>query len=282
MIASPCLLMVAPNGARRVYQDHPAIPLTPEELARDARGCLAAGASAMHLHVREADGRHLLDAAAYQEALSAVQDAVGDQLLLQVTSEAGGRYSPSEQRRVIEALQPEYVSIAVREWFGDAHEVQASGELCRYLASRGTHIQYIVYSPEDLIHFNHLREQGDVPNGPAFLLFVLGRYVDPPIADPSRLPGFLQALMAGDHWAVCAFGPTEDDCLALAAQQGGHTRVGFENNLWRSDGQLATNNAELVAATKARIEATGRRVMNASEARRFLALTTAANTGVTL
>ena len=45
---------------------------------------------------------------------------------------------------------------------------------------------------------------------------------------------------------------------------------------------LATNNAELVAATKARIEATGRRVMNASEARRFLALTTAANTGVTL
>tara|TARA_B100000929_G_scaffold279471_1_gene256649 strand:+ start:483 stop:1193 length:711 start_codon:yes stop_codon:yes gene_type:complete len=236
----------------------------------------------MHVHVREADGRHLLDANAYRDAISAIKETVGDQLLLQVTSEAGGRYSPSEQRDVMEALQPGYVSIAVREWFGDAHEVQASGELCRYLASCGTHIQYIVYSPEDLTHFNHLREQGDVPNGPAFLLFVLGRYVDPPIADPSRLPGFLQALMAGDHWAVCAFGPTEDDCLALAAQQGGHTRVGFENNLWRSDGQLATNNAELVAATKARIEATGRRVMNASEARRFLALTTAANTGVTL
>ena len=47
MSLSPCLLMVAPNGARRVYHDHPAIPLTPEELARDAQECLAAGASAM-------------------------------------------------------------------------------------------------------------------------------------------------------------------------------------------------------------------------------------------
>lgn len=36
MTFSPCLLMVAPNGARRVYHDHPAIPLTPEELARVA------------------------------------------------------------------------------------------------------------------------------------------------------------------------------------------------------------------------------------------------------
>lgn len=280
MSFSPCLLMVAPNGSRRVYQDHPAIPLTPDELARDAQACVAAGASAMHLHVREADGRHLLDAGAYRDAISAVKEAVGDQLLLQVTSEAGGRYSPPEQRSVIEALHPEYVSIAVREWFGEAHEVPASGELCRYMASRGTHIQYIVYSPEDLNHFNHLREQGDIVSGPAFLLFVLGRYADPPIADSSLLPRFLQALVAGDHWAVCAFGPTEGDCLALAAQQGGHTRVGFENNLWRADGQLASSNAERVAATKVRIEAAGRRVMSVSEARRFLALTASTHTGV--
>ena len=279
MSLSPCLLMVAPNGARRVYQDHPAIPLTPEELARDAKACLAAGASAMHVHVREADGRHLLDAAAYQDAISAIQEAVGDQLLLQVTSEAGGRYAPAEQRRVIEALQPEYASIAVREWFGDANEVHASGELCRYIAGRGTHIQYIVYSPEDLHFFNQLRQQGTLPNGPALLLFVLGRYVDPPIADPGRLPGFLSNLVAGDHWAVCAFGPTEGDCLALAAQQGGHARVGFENNLWRADGQIAANNAELVAETKARIEATGRQIMNATEARQFLALTTSTHSG---
>ena len=82
MSVSPCLLMVAPNRARRVYQDHPAIPLTPEELARDVQECLAAGASAMHVHVRETDGRHLLDAGAYQDAISAIQEAVGDQLLL--------------------------------------------------------------------------------------------------------------------------------------------------------------------------------------------------------
>ncbi|BBM05439.1 hypothetical protein HAALTHF_16120n [Vreelandella aquamarina] len=73
--------------------------LTPEELARDAQECLAAGASAMHVHVREAGGRHLLDAGAYRDAISAIKETVGDQLLLQVTSEAGGRYSPLRTTR---------------------------------------------------------------------------------------------------------------------------------------------------------------------------------------
>ncbi|QEW05144.1 BKACE family enzyme [Nitrincola iocasae] len=276
MSHSPCLLMVAPNGARRVYTDHPAIPLTPEELARDAQQCVKAGASMMHLHVREPNGRHLLDVTAYKEAISAINEAVGDQLILQVTSEAAGRYTPNEQRRVIEALQPASVSVAVREWFGDRHEIDASGELCRYLAAKNCHIQYIVYSPEDLAYFNLLRQQGCLPHGRAFLLFVLGRYSTPPLADPGSLTGFLHALEKDDAWAVCAFGTTEGECMSIAAQQGGHVRVGFENNLWRADGKLTNSNADIVTDTRIRIEAAGRSVMNVQQTRHFLALTTGA------
>ncbi|MCA1772317.1 MAG: 3-keto-5-aminohexanoate cleavage protein [Halomonas sp.] len=270
--ASPCLLMVAPNGARRGHADHPAIPLTPDALARDARECLAAGASAIHLHVRDGEGRHLLDASAYREALKAIREAVGDELVLQVTSEAGGRYAPEAQRRVIAELQPEAVSLAVRELFGEPEEQAASGELCHAQAATGCSIQYILYSPEDLETFNALRQAGVIPDVPSLLLFVLGRYETPPIADPACLPGFLTHLDARDRWAVCAFGPTEGECMALAARKGGHARVGFENNLWRPDGELAASNAELVRLARTRIEAEGRRVMTPAEARRFLEL----------
>jgi uncharacterized protein (DUF849 family) len=60
--------------------------------------------------------------------------------------------------------------------------------------------------------------------------------------------------------------------MAMAAQQGGHARVGFENNLWRPDGELAVSNAELVGLARERIEAEGRRVMTPAEARRFMGL----------
>jgi 3-keto-5-aminohexanoate cleavage enzyme len=271
-IATPCLMTIAPNGARRGYDDHPAIPLTPGELARDARACLGAGAAMMHLHVREPDGRHLLDAGAYREALAAIREAVGDAMVLQVTSEAGGRYRPAEQRRVIAELQPEAVSLAIRELFDEPAEARESGALCHALTETGTSIQYIVYSPEDLAAFNALRERGVVPGGSALLLFVLGRYEMPPVADPARLPAFLAVLEAGDRWAVCAFGTTEAECMGLAARHGGHARVGFENNLWRPDGERAADNAELVGLARRRIEAEGRRLMISTEALAFLGL----------
>lgn len=281
-MTSPCLLMVAPNEARRTHADHPAIPLTPEALALDAVACRDAGAAMMHLHVREADGRHLLDAGAYREALAAIQSSVGNELVLQVTSEAGGRYSPEAQRRMMEDLQPDAVSVAVRELFGDPKEVVASGELCRDLEANGSNLQYILYSPEDLAHFIRLREDGVLPSKNAFLLFVLGRYETPPVADPLRLPDFLHLLTLEDRWAVCAFGPTEAECMGLAARHGGHARVGFENNLLRTDGTVVENNAELVRQARERIEAEGRTLMNAVEARAWLGMAESATGGTVL
>lgn len=280
-MTSPCLLMVAPNGARRTHADHTAIPLTPEALAADAVSCREAGAAMMHVHVREPDGRHLLDAGAYREALTAIRAAVGDEMVLQITSEAGGRYGPEAQRNLLAELRPEAVSVAIRELFGEPEEVDASGVLCRDLQAGGSSVQYILYSVEDLIYFNQLREEGLLPPGSAFLIFVLGRYETPPVADPARLPGFLEALAPGDRWAVCAFGPTEAECMGLAASHGGHARVGFENNLWRPDGSVVGDNAELVRLARERIEASGRMLMDPRQARAFLDLPSVSSGGKT-
>ncbi|MGH6903418.1 MAG: 3-keto-5-aminohexanoate cleavage protein [Geminicoccaceae bacterium] len=58
---TPLVVTVAPNGARRTKTDHPDLPITPAEIARDAAWCADAGASVLHLHVRAGDGRHSLD-----------------------------------------------------------------------------------------------------------------------------------------------------------------------------------------------------------------------------
>ena len=91
-------IAVAPNGGRRTKADHPQLPLTPSDLARAAAACRDAGAAMIHIHVRDAQGEHLLDADAYRAATAAIRATVGDGLVIQITSEALGKYSAEEQR----------------------------------------------------------------------------------------------------------------------------------------------------------------------------------------
>ncbi len=123
------MIMVAPNGARRGKADHPALPLTAAELAADAKACALAGAAAIHLHVRDAAGGHALDPGLYRAATAAVRAAAGPDLVVQITTEAVGRFSPAEQMACVRALTPEAVSIALRELVPDepAEQDGASG-----------------------------------------------------------------------------------------------------------------------------------------------------------
>jgi len=124
---SPALIMVAPNGARRSKADHPHIPLDVQETARVAVECFEAGATAIHAHVRDVAGQHILDAGLYRTLIEAVRRQAGPDLVLQVTTEAVGRYTPRQQMALVEDLRPEAVSIALREMMpDDSHEIIAS------------------------------------------------------------------------------------------------------------------------------------------------------------
>ena len=119
---------VAPNGGRKTKADHPALPLTADELARAAAECLERGASMIHLHVRDAEGRHFLDAEAYRAAIASICEAVGDRLVVQITSELLGRYSPAEQRAAVLRTNPEAVSLALRELAPETADEKDFGE----------------------------------------------------------------------------------------------------------------------------------------------------------
>ena len=263
----PLVIAVAPNGARRTKQDHRAVPVTAEELARVAAECADAGAAMIHLHVRDAEQRHLLDAAAYRDALAAIDRAVGRRVIAQITTEAVGLYRPEQQMAVVKDVRPEAVSIAVREIVPDAAAEHAAADFFRWLALERIHVQHIVYSAEDLRYFYGLRDRGVFPAGPAAILFVLGRYTVGQVSDPRTLIPFLAEVHADDIWAMCAFGRNESACATAASALLGHIRVGFENNLHLPDNTLASGNPQLVAHNAAAAALIGRPVANADTAR---------------
>ena len=268
---SPLIVAVAPTGAYKSKADHPALPMTADEIAVTAAACRDAGAAMIHLHVRDGDGRHSLDPDAYRSTLTALRREVGDGMIAQVTSEAGGRYEAAEQMAMVRALRPEAVSLALREIVPDeAGEGEAAAFLA-WLAAERILPQYTLYSDGDVARYRDLRQRGIIPGERHFLLFVLGRYTEAQTSEPRDLVPFI-----GEHgddpspWGVCAFGAAECACVLTAAALGGHVRVGFENNLFLSDGSRAPDNAALVAQAASGAALIGRALADPSAARDML------------
>lgn len=241
-------IMLAPNGARRSKADHPALPLTIAETIATARAGHAAGAGALHAHLRDAAGAHLLDAGGYRELIAEMARAVPE-MPVQITTEAAGRYQPAEQRALLDHLTPEGASAALREILADGDR-PAARRFYHKADEAGVVVQHILYEPAEVAQLAAEQAAGVLPPGPVQLLFVLGRYSEGQQSDPGDLAPFLAQLATSGlqaDWALCAFGRAETACLAAAFAAGGKARVGFENSFEHADGRIARDNAERVA-----------------------------------
>lgn len=268
---TPLIVTVAPNGAYKAKTQHPDVPLTASELAQTAKQCLDAGAAMIHMHVRKPDGQHLLDAHAYLEATAAVRKAVGQELVVQITTEAAQIYQPFEQMQVARDVVPEALSVGLREILKPEVAESEIQSFFAWLKNSNVMTQVILYDVADLQAWQRLRACGVIPENKWFLLFVLGRYSAGQTSSPCDLLPFLVADDAAHPWAMCAFGPQENACAIAAASLGGHVRVGFENNLFLKDGSQAVNNASLVTQVAQGAAALGRPLASAQSIRhRFL------------
>lgn len=263
----PLIITVAPNGAYKTHEQHPAVPLTAAALADTAKACLEAGAAMLHMHVRRPDGRHLLDAQAYREATAAVRQAVGRQLVVQITTEAAKVYEPAAQMAVVREVVPEAVSVGLRELHVPGVSEVDLGGFFQWLAEHRVMTQVILYDEADVRDWQDLRRRGVIPEARWFLLFVLGRYSAGQTSSPTDLLPFLQAHDGAHPWAMCAFGAQEHACALAAAALGGHVRVGFENNLLLRDGGIAPDNAALVDQVAAGAQVLGRPLATADQVR---------------
>ncbi|WP_415404382.1 3-keto-5-aminohexanoate cleavage protein [Tateyamaria sp. SN3-11] len=240
-------ITVAPNGARLRKADHAALPMTAQELAQTAYACQIAGADAIHLHVRDAQGRHSLDPDIYRDAMAAVsQSAPG--MGIQITTEAGARYDVADQLRLLQTLKPAAASIAIRE-IARAPEMVA--EVYATASTHKTDVQHILYGPGCLDQLQDWWARGWAPETMRDAILVLGRYDPPRAGRPDEVKPLVDlAHRAGLRVTVCAFGPDEQACLLAAADMGCNLRVGFENNHVAPAGTVWPDNATAVASLR--------------------------------
>ena len=245
-------IIVAPNGARKTKQDHAQLPMNTEEMVAEAKACQTVGATMIHLHARDAQGRHSLELDDNLEIYHAVKAAVGDSIIVQLTTEAVGMYSPQQQMALVKAVKPEAASFALRELIPDEQSEEQGFVFFDWVAAQGILSQIILYDQADIERYFSLRERGVLPKHNQHALVGFGRYHEAQQSSPwdlraMHLERFIEENV---RCAVCAFGAREQDCLTHAMLLGLDVRVGFENNHLSSDGQLAKNNAEQVQRLK--------------------------------
>lgn len=255
--------------------DHPALPITPGDIAMACAGCFASGAQAAHVHVRDAAGRHSLDPKLYSDLLATLLTEVGHDPVIQVTTEAVGRYGPAEQMALVRTLKPEAVSIAVKEMIPGNDAVATARDFYRWAHRERIAVQHIIYTVDELARFLALADDGVFPGRRHALIYPLGRYTAGQESRPGEMLPLLHLATTSDwadrlDWMVCAFGRAETVALTTAAALGGHCRIGFENNLLNSDGSVAANNAERVKELRRALTYTQRPPASRQEVMRVL------------
>jgi len=248
MISHQAILAVAPNGAYKQKADHPAVPLHLDEIVQAAVAAQQAGATLLHLHLRDQNLQHSLDPQQYLRTLAAIKDHTDDKLILQITSEAAGIFAPEQQIKTIRTVNPECVSIALRELIPDDAAIGQAQALFHWCAEQACRAQFILYSIDDLLTYFNYVERDVIPDAPHSVLFVLGRYHRHGQSSLSDLQPFLDSIhLLNVPWMVCAFGASEQNMVLEAAAHGGHCRIGFENNLLRSDASVSRDNTQQIS-----------------------------------
>ncbi len=268
----PFIIMSAPNGARRQKSDHPALPITPQDMADCAEEIVAAGASMLHLHVRDDNNKHSIDPDRYRASIKAITERVGDKLILQATSESVGIYSREQQIAMVKDLRPQAVSLALRELCPNDDTMLEMASFISWMKKEHILPQYILYNEDDFNRFEVYRQQGFFMDDNPFILFVLGRF--PKAADAKHNAERLKEISSRvrSPWAMCGFGANEVDCVTHTAMSGGHIRVGFENNIWRTSDALLEGNAEMIKFCTAEAEKAQRTVASVDDVKNIFNL----------
>src|SRR3954453_12838788 len=206
------LLQAALNGPV-TKADHPATPITGDELARDARACVEAGAGAIHLHPRDGDGQESLHADVVDAVVRQVRAACGVPLGVST----GAWIEPDLRRRlalISEWTEPDYASVNVSE--------EGAFEVIRALKERGIGVEAGVWTPQDAQALN----EANVADTLTRIL------IEPVEADPATAVALVATIRAElDIAPLLQHGDGAATWVLLedAARNGLDTRIGLED-----------------------------------------------------
>jgi uncharacterized protein (DUF849 family) len=265
------LITVAPTGAEADKKEHPALPVTLNELVNTARECEAAGASVIHVHIRDDKARPTLDLARLKDAVRALRES--STMIVQLSTGGAVTDDYASRLAVLDA-QPDACSLTCGTVnFGD--EVFTNPwPFVRELYARTKELRVV---PEfELFDLGHvatlhrlLGDLGEPHGGHVHCDLVMGVPGGMP-GDAATLVSVIQALPAGSSWSATGIGPSTLPVMFAALSAGGHLRVGMEDTTSYSKGRKVASNAELVHRAAALAELSHRPPMRTYQARAFL------------
>lgn len=265
------ILTAAIVGAEVTREQTPHLPITADEIAAEAKRCRDAGASVLHLHVREADGRPTQSRDRFYEAIEAIR-AVTDII---VQTSTGGAVGMSIDERVQPLdCAPEMASLNCGTInFGDEifeNSLPQMRAIAERIRAAGVVPELELYELGHLDNALILVHEG-LLTAPLHVQFVLG--VRGALgARPEVLRFLVSQLPSDGTWGVAATGRHQLPMAELATELGGNVRVGLEDNLYLEKGVLAEGSAPLVARAALIARARGREPVTPTRAREILGI----------
>ena len=268
----PVIITCAITGAETTRERQPNLPITPAEQAAASEEALKAGASIIHLHVREDDGKPSQRPERFKESIDAIRKRCGDVVIQISTGGAVGESIDNRARPL--ALKPEMASLNLGTMnFGDEVFYNHPRDIVGLAAKMREHDvmpELEIYEAGMLESAFRLAKQG-ILREPMHFQFVLG-VPGGMSGDPRNLMHLVSMLPSGVHWGVAGIGRFQLPLAVQALVMGGHIRVGFEDNIFYHKGEVAKSNAQLVERIARIAKEIGRPVATPAETRKLLSL----------
>jgi 3-keto-5-aminohexanoate cleavage enzyme len=270
----PLVITVAPVGGELTREQQPTLPLFPEEIAEEVARCREAGASIVHLHVRDEDGVPSQSREHFFRAIDAVRRAAPD---IVIQTSTGGSVGMSEEERAQPLdLKPEMATLTTGTVnFGDEVFENPYPLVERFflrMREIGVQPEFEVFDTGMVETAARLVAEHDAEARHLHFDLVLG--VPGGMAGTPRSVLHLTSILPpGASWTATGIGRTHLPVTLTSLALGGHVRTGFEDTIYLGKGQLAGSNADLIARVASIAAQTGREVATPDQAREIVGIT---------
>lgn len=267
------IITAAICGAEVTKKHNPAVPYTVNEIAAEAERAYLAGASIIHLHVREDDGTPTQSSKRFKACIDAIREKCHDVIIQPSTGGALGM--SNEERLEPVSLYPEMASLdcGTCNFGGDDIFVNTENMIIKFAQKMdefGVKPECEVFDKGMIDMAIRLCNKGYI-KAPMHFNFVMG--VNGGISGTARDLMFLrESIPQSSTFTVSGIGKCQIDLAVLSIILGGHVRVGLEDNIYLSKGVLLNSNGEIVEKIVRLAKELNREIANPAEARRILGI----------
>jgi uncharacterized protein (DUF849 family) len=273
-MADKLIINAAITGMVPTKRDNPFVPLSVEEIIAEARRVRAAGASIIHVHARDEQGRPTCDLATHQRIVDGVRTACPDLIISGSTS--GRVFGTAEQRMVALETGVDLASLTLGSMnFPSGPSINAPEmiqRLARRMGERGIVPELECF---DLGMVDYARDYllpKKILGRPLYFNLLLGS-LGTAAATAGNLATLVGALPPGATWAGAGIGRFQTEMNRRAIEMGGHIRIGLEDNLWFDpEKTVPATNVSLIERIVKIARAAGREPAAPREAREMIGL----------